>query len=387
MQDLNTWVFGSNISSACSITNPFFSLHVLRFLGSPSKDPAKTLRTYAQSILETPERQERTLVNPRTPSPLPSSNGDPNAPLSLEERRALAKTKVRLQRNLLQAARVGDELDATLLLSESAETEWTESHEGKTAHLIAAQYSHIEVAEILLDAGADIEARSDAFGDDWVICTEKGRTPLIWAASGRDCHYMQERMCKFLVDKGADVNARNVFGRTALQELAMSVRFNNIDPRSTMEYLLQRGAHVNACHMNSWTALTECAHYGKNDVAELLLRYGAQVDGRPPKDDPASESNPEKVMFRETPLVICAEWSWNEELVCLLLEKGADTQGTNKEGKKMADLASEARRGVVLDELEKVEKLRRGEVQVVEGRMMRRIPYDGYKGGGMLVPL
>jgi len=193
------------------------SLNVLRVLGAPSKDPARTLRTYAKSIIEAPEGQERTLVNQRTPFPLPSHiDDDPPSFLPLNERRLLAKKKVRLQRELLQAARGGDYIDASLLLGEGAETECTEENEGMTALSFAAKYGLLRVAELLLDAGADVEAKSDAFGDWWIVRREKGRTPLIWAAAREDCPRTQERMCRLLLDKGADINARNIFARTAL---------------------------------------------------------------------------------------------------------------------------------------------------------------------------
>ena len=215
---------------------------------------------------------------------------------------------------------------------------------------------------MLLEAGADIEAGSDAWGDNWIVHTEKDRTPLIWAATGRNCLRMQERMCRFLLEKGADVNARNVFNRTAFQEAARSVRYNEYDPRLAMETLLAQGAYVNAHEKNIWTALTECGHYGRLDVAELLLTYGAQVDGRPGPDEPANESNPDLTgRPEETPLVVCAEWSWNEEMIVLLLDKGADLEGKNKEGKTMAELAIDAERGIVLEKLKEVGKMRRGE--------------------------
>lgn len=345
-----------------SIADNLPSLNVLRILGASSKDPARTLRTYAKSILEAPEGQERTLVDHRTPSPLVSSTEDPPSLLPLDERRRLAKKKLRLQRELLQAARGGDYLDVSLLLGEGAETEWMEENEGMTALHLAAQYGHLRVAELLLEAGADIEAKSDAFGDYWTVRTEKGRTPLIWAAAGRDCPRMQERMCKVFLDKDADVNARNVSARTALQEAAMSVRYHGIDPCATMELLLKYGAQVNAYDMDSWTALTECGIYGKLELAELLLANGAHVDGKPGKDDPAFDSNPDlKGKIHETPLVVCARGTWNEELICLLLNKGADIESKSKDGKTMAVLASDAKRGIVLDELERVDKLRRSE--------------------------
>ncbi|KAI9660712.1 MAG: hypothetical protein M1821_010064 [Bathelium mastoideum] len=331
------------------------TLNVLRVLGAPSKDPARTLRTYAKSILEAPEGQKS---DQPKPSPPPSLNNDPPSPLLLDERRRLAKKKLRLQRELLQAARSGDYLDASLLLSEGAETEWTEESEGMTALHFAARHGHLRVAEMLLEAGADIEAKNDAFGDEWVVRTEKGRTPLIWAAAGRDCQRKQERMCRLLLDKGADVNARNGTARTALQEAAMSARFRDTEPTATMELLLERGAHVNAYDASHWTALTECGLYGRKDMAELLLAHGAQVDSEPEKDDPSSDGNPDlEGKPYETPLVACGEWSWNEELICLLLDKGADIESKNKHGKTMAELASDAKRGVVLDKLDKIDKL------------------------------
>lgn len=178
----------------------------------------------------------------------------------------------------------------------------------------------------------------------------------MWAASGRNCPHMQERMCGLLLDKGADVNARNSHARTALQEAAMSVRFNDIDPCSTIELLLQRGAHVNAYDKGSWTALTECAHYGMKEAAELLLAHGAHVDGKPGKDGPASGHNPDLEVFHQSPLIVCARQSWNEELICLLLDKGADVHSKNTDGKTMQELANAAKRGVVLDALARLDK-------------------------------
>ncbi len=361
MQGLNTYVFGLYfypIPNAIALSDTLPSLNVLRVLGRPSKDPSITLRTYAKSILEAPEGRVRTSIDQRRPPSLPSSTDDPPS-LPLDERRLLAKQKRRLQRELLQAARNGDYLDVSLLLGEGAETEWMEENEGMTALHFASQYGHIRVAELLLEAGADIEAKSDAFGDEWIVRTEKGRTPLTWAAAGRDCPRMQERMCRFLLDKGADVNARNVFARTPLQEAAMSARYHNINPHATMELLLKHGAQVNAYDMNHWKALTECGFYGKKEGAEFLLANGAQFDCTPGKDGLAIDGNPDlKGMPYETPLVVCAEWSWNEELICLLLDKGADVESKNKKGKRIADLAADAKRGIVLQKLDKVNRLR-----------------------------
>lgn len=156
-------------------------------------------------------KHKRTLASQRSHSPVPSVSTDlDSTPLPGDDRRKVANRKRRLQRDLLQAAPRGDYYDISILLSEGVDMDWTEQNEGKTALHFAAQYGHLRAVERLLEARADIEARSDAFGDDLVNRTEMGRTPLLWAAAGRDCHCTQERMCSLLLEKGADPNARYV---------------------------------------------------------------------------------------------------------------------------------------------------------------------------------
>ena len=160
----------------------------------------------------------------------------------MDERRRLARD----QRDLLQAARNGDSLEISILLSEGAETEWTEENEGKTALTLAAQHGRLRAAELFLETGADIDAKCDATGTS------------AWRKAARSSCWPHQ--------VAIWTTARMGMRATTMPGLQMSVRFHNIDPR---------GMHVNTYDRGSWTALTECAH------------YGAHVDGKPGNADPA----------------------------------------------------------------------------------------------------
>ena len=65
------------------------------------------------------------------------------------------------------------------------------SHEGRTALIVATQADQKAVVGLLLDRGADIEKADD-----------RGLNPLITA-----CVQGKEEMVRLLVDKGADIKA------------------------------------------------------------------------------------------------------------------------------------------------------------------------------------
>ncbi len=119
------------------------------------------------------------------------------------------------------------------------------------------------------------------------------------------------RVCTFLLDNGADLNASpsDAFPLTAAAENGR---------KSVVELLIQRGAKVNAFSVNGKSALHEACAAGRLAVVSLLLDKGADINlaARPEKD-------PEHIL--PTPLR-AAIHSGNSELVSLLLERGADME-------------------------------------------------------------
>ncbi len=103
-----------------------------------------------------------------------------------------------------------------------------------TAVMLAAGNGHVDVVKVLLEAGADIEERDRA-----------GRTTLAFAAGLDDVEIV-----KILLDAGADVNAKDGLGTTPLM---WAVSEGQAD---IVKVLLDAGADVHAKNSNGYTALS-----------------------------------------------------------------------------------------------------------------------------------
>jgi ankyrin repeat protein len=100
----------------------------------------------------------------------------------------------------------------------------------------------------------------------------QGDTPLHWAAAeGRF------ETAKFLIEKGADVNATNHFGGTPLLVVAR----DKVAP-AVVQLLLQSGARVGATDGSGENALHKLAWFGypQENIrsAQILLDAGADVN-------------------------------------------------------------------------------------------------------------
>jgi ankyrin repeat protein len=124
-------------------------------------------------------------------------------------------------------------------------------YEGTPLH-DAARKNMTEIVEILLEAGADIEAD----------VRHRLNTPLIDAVENG-----HKEMTSFLLDKGADVSAR-VFGCTALH---VAVEKGG---KEVVKLLLAKDAEVNLEDRKGKTPLD---YAETEEMKELLRRYGAET--------------------------------------------------------------------------------------------------------------
>ena len=118
--------------------------------------------------------------------------------------------------------------------------------------------SHTEVATLLIDRGADPNAKSN-----------RGETLLHLAFKrGRD------DICLYLLDHGADPNHPDNRGKTLLH-LAFERGRGDI-----CRYLLDHGADVNHLDNRGSTPLHLASQNGHDEIVQLLFDYGADINRR-----------------------------------------------------------------------------------------------------------
>ena len=127
----------------------------------------------------------------------------------------------------------------------------------------ASANGHADVMAFLLDHGADPNARTDL-----------GMTPLLLAKDGR------KDLIVLLADHGADVRAKADNGYSALHSAAQN------GSQDAVVYLLAKGLVVDErCKGPFGTPLTMAAANGRTEVARLLLAKGADINVRTDEGD------------------------------------------------------------------------------------------------------
>lgn len=135
-----------------------------------------------------------------------------------------------------------------------------ENNEGKRPSHLASIKDSVEMLELLLDAGADINAKRKGVGGG----------PLHYAAVNKACG-----CTRLLVDQGADLELVSAMEFTPL----VLASLNGI--WTTSEILIRAGANINAMDPDTHaTALTAAAASGAINVVELLLTKHPSLEKR-----------------------------------------------------------------------------------------------------------
>lgn len=170
------------------------------------------------------------------------------------------------------------------------------------ALLEAAKRGDLKLVQDLIKKGADVNARDHS-----------GATALhkaAWAKNGTD-------VVKCLLDNGVDVNAKDSSGRTALLEAISGWNYTG-QSLGLLELLLDRGANVNAKTLTGKTPLMEAAA-GDHQMA-LRKWYHVIVDELRYR------------LFGKQWIGLVPPGMRTPEVVEFLLDKGADVNAEDRQG-------------------------------------------------------
>ena len=131
------------------------------------------------------------------------------------------------------------------------------SYDGSTALNHAAWHGHMEIVQLLLENGANTNAKRN---DGWAPLHDA-------AAQGH------EEIAELLIANGADINTKDDGERTPLYAAAGKGQKNIV------EILIAKGADVNAISKDGrgYTPLDLAIHYKRAETADLLRKHGGKT--------------------------------------------------------------------------------------------------------------
>ena len=228
---------------------------------------------------------------------------------------------------LIVAVRGQDTAAVKKLLDEAPELVKGKDHSDSTLLHHAAGFGNTETIKFLLDNGADVNAKNRLDG-----------RPLHWAVRSNE-------KAGLLLEHGAHINRKTQDGSTPLY-LASRRR----DSHSVLRLLLDKGADPNLATLNGRTPLMAASGAGDVVAMKLLLAKGATAtalsgSGAGTLMDAARSRNLEAVRLlldhgadvkletkrKQTALAIAAQQG-SEDIVKILLEKGAQADGQDYRG-------------------------------------------------------
>jgi ankyrin repeat protein len=171
-----------------------------------------------------------------------------------------AKSTTPLQADFLAAASAGDSATIQTMLSKSVDLEFRDAN-GRTALLLATRHKAINVARILIEAGADVNAMDKITDSPYLYAGAEGPIEIL----------------RMTLEHGADLTSVNRYGGTALVPAA---HHGHIE---IVRELLKTAIDIDHVNYLGWTALLEAIILGDGgptyiEIVSLLIAGGANVN-------------------------------------------------------------------------------------------------------------
>lgn len=195
---------------------------------------------------------------------------------------------------LVEAAARGDAVEVRRLLAAGASVTHAEPA-GRTALIAAAYGNQVEVAELLVSAGADVNAKDETVQSAYLIATsEVGDDPRLLdltLAGGADVRSLDSYdgtgliraadrgfvdVVARLLETDIDVDHVNNLGWTALLE-AIILGAGGARHTEVVRLLLEAGANPNLADGNGVTPLAHAREAGHEEMERLLVRAGGRA--------------------------------------------------------------------------------------------------------------
>jgi len=237
-----------------------------------------------------------------------------------EELRATCETLLSLDPDNSDATRylaLADKSLAADVVSGSSYVIETKEEDGRTPLHAAAFLNSLDVASLLIDDGADIEAVAGLLLDRVLLA---GRRPPIHTVASEDYRGSPLEVASLLIDRGADIESVRslLFDRVLLAgrlpPLHTAARENSLEVASP---LIDLGVDIEAKDRRGKTALHLAAEGNSLDIARLLIERGANIEA--------------KDLYGKTPLHPAALLN-SCDVVSLLIECGADIEAKDSAG-------------------------------------------------------
>lgn len=191
-----------------------------------------------------------------------------------------AQPVAKSEQQLFEAIRAGDASRVSQLLEAAPGLAGARAPEGTSAVLLAIYCGHPEMVRLFEDQGVVLDLfEACAAGRPERVAALVGGDPALvggysddgYPALGLAVFFGHEDIAGMLIERGADVNAASRNNQRVTPLHAAAARHNT----KLVGDLLARGADPDASQGGGITALHEAAFHGDGEIVELLLGYGA----------------------------------------------------------------------------------------------------------------